>query len=201
MEKGKLLLTSTGLSSENIAQKFKSMVANHGNQAVAIITTATEGKENNEYSQIAKKQFSEMGFYKIDFIDLETEPLRDLSSYGIIYVCGGNTFKLLKFARAANFKISVENLLNRNGIYIGVSAGSIILGPSIRIASEIKPDRNDVGLTDLRGLDIIDLIILPHYSHELEKETQAFETKYCVKIERINDSQAILIKNGEKIIF
>ena len=198
MNKGFLLLTSTGLTSPHIYEKFRSIVANPKNQPVAIITTAAEGKENNKYSQLAKKQFESLGFVSVDFIDLETQPEKDLSSYGIIYVCGGNTFKLLKFARKANFKLSIEKLLERNGIYIGVSAGSIIVSPSINIANEVKPDPNDIGLEDLTGFNITNLIILPHYSPEMETETANFEKKYGVIVERLNNSHAILIDNGEK---
>lgn len=200
MNKGFLLLTSTGLSSENIAKKFQSFLKDPTDEAVAIVTTAAEGKEQNKYSQLAKKQFEEMGLAKIDFVDLETEPNKDFSKYGVIYVCGGNTFKLLKFARETNFKSSIENLLKRNGVYIGVSAGSIIVGPSINIANEVEPDSNDVGLEDLTGFNIIDLIILPHYSPEMEIETVNFEKKYGVDVDRINNSQAVLIDNGQKII-
>jgi len=70
MNTGKLLLTSTGLSSENIAKRSQSFFTDPKNQSVAIVTTAAEGKEQNKYSQLAKKQFEEMGFTKIDFIDL-----------------------------------------------------------------------------------------------------------------------------------
>lgn len=200
MNTGKLLLTSTGLSSENIAKRFQSFFADPRSQAVAIVTTAAEGKDQNKYSQLAKKQFEEMGFTKIDFIDLEAEPDRDFSSYGVIYVCGGNTFKLLKFAREANFKTSIENLLSRSGVYVGVSAGSIIVGPSINIANEVEPDPNDIGLEDLTGFNISDLIILPHYSPEVEEETKVFEKKYGVTVERLSNSQAALLENGEKTI-
>lgn len=200
MEKGKLLLTSTGLSSENIIQQFKSMIAKPESQVVVIVTTAAEGKENNKYSRLAKKQFNDLGFIRVDFVDLETEPTKDLSSYSIIYVCGGNTFKLLKYAREANFKVSIKNLLKRGGIYIGVSAGSIIVGPSIKIAGEVVADENEVGLKDLTGLGITDLIIFPHYSPELEKDIRAFEAKQDVAIERISDSQAVLVQNDKKII-
>ncbi|OGI58391.1 hypothetical protein A3F19_02165 [Candidatus Nomurabacteria bacterium RIFCSPHIGHO2_12_FULL_37_29] len=200
MDTGKLLLTSTGLSSENIAKRFQSFFADSGSQAVAIITTAAEGKEQNKYSQLAKKQFKKMGFTKIDFVDLETEPTIDFSSYRVIYVCGGNTFKLLKFARKANFQSSVNNLIKRNGVYVGVSAGSIIVSPSINIANEVEPDSNDIGLEDLTGFNITNLIILPHYSPEVEEETKAFETKYGVTVERLNNYQAVLIENGEKTI-
>lgn len=200
MTRGRLLLTSTGLTPENVSLKIKRLISNPENISVAIVTTAAEGKSENKYSQLAKKQFEELGFVTIDFVDLETEPKKDLSSYGVIYVCGGNTFKLLKFAREANFKTTIESLLERDGIYIGVSAGSIIVGPSIAIAGEVEPDENEVGLEDLTGFGISDLIILPHYSPGIEEEVAAFENKYSVKVERLSNSQAILIENGEKIL-
>ena len=200
MNKGFIFLTSTGLTSRNVSLKFKSLVSNPENTPVAIVTTAAEGKSENKYSQLAKKQFEDLGFVVVDFVDLETDPQKDFSSYGVIYVCGGNTFKLLKFAKDANFKSSVENLLERGGVYIGVSAGSIIIGPSIAIAGEVAADGNDIGLEDLTGFGITDLIILPHYSPEIEKEASDFESKYSVKIERLSNSQAVLIENGEKIL-
>lgn len=200
MNKGFLFLTSTGLSSEAVTEELRRISINSRNTLAAIITTAAEGKEKNKYSQLAKKQFEGMGFIDVDFVDLEAQPEKDLSSYGIIYVCGGNTFKLLKFAREANFKTSIENLLKRNGIYIGVSAGSIIVGPSIEIAGEVAADKNEVGLEDLTGFGITNLIVLPHYSPELEEETKAFEAKHGVFVERLSNSQAAVIENGEKTI-
>jgi dipeptidase E len=200
MNNGILFLTSTGLSCNAITEKLKLIFIGRTKGPVAIVTTAAEGKENNKYSQLAKKQFSDLGFEHSDFVDLETESNKDFSRYEVIYVCGGNTFKLLKFAREANFKSSIENLLKRNGIYIGVSAGSIIVGPSITITGEVAADHNEVGLEDFTGFGITDLIILPHYSPEIEKEVVVFENKYSVKVERISNSQAIIIENGEKTL-
>ncbi|MBP6942414.1 MAG: Type 1 glutamine amidotransferase-like domain-containing protein [Candidatus Buchananbacteria bacterium] len=200
MNTGKLLLTSTGLSSENVAKVFQSFFPNPETKAVAIVTTAAEDKDQNKYSQLAKKQFEEMGFARVDFVDLETEPAKSFSSYAVIYVCGGNTFKLLKFARTANFQLSIDDLLMRNGVYVGVSAGSIIVGPSIDIANEVEPDANIIGLKDFTGFNIINLIIHPHYSIEVDEEIKNFEKKYGVAVERLNDLQAILIENGEKTI-
>lgn len=200
MNRGFIFLTSTGLTSENVSLKFRSLVPNPKDISVAIVTTAAEGKSENKYSQLAKKQFEELGFVTVNFVDLETDPQKDFSLYGVIYVCGGNTFKLLKFAREADFKSSIENLLERGGIYIGVSAGSIIVGPSIAVAGEVAADSNDIGLEDLTGFGITDLIILPHYSPEIETETAVFENKYSVKVERLSNSQAILIENNNKTL-
>lgn len=200
MNKGFLFLTSIGLSSEAVTEELRHISTDSTNRLVAIITTAAEGKEENKYSQLAKKQFGSMGFVNVDFVDFETQPEKDLSPYGIIYVCGGNTFKLLKFAREANFKSSIENLLKRNGVYIGVSAGTIIVGPSIEIAGEVAADKNEIGLEDLTGFGITNLIVLPHYSPEIEEETKVFEAKYGVTVERLSNSQAVLIENGGKTI-
>lgn len=197
---GRILLTSTGLSCKTVVDSLESIFTEKAKDPVAIITTAAEDKELNKYSVLAKEQFKDLGFRNIDFVDLELEDGKDLSQYGIIYVCGGNTFKLLKFAKKANLGSSIRELLNRGGTYIGVSAGSIILGPSIEIAGEVNPDQNEVALEDLAGFGITDLIVLPHYSSELEQDVDRFEKRYSVKVERITNSQAILVENGKQTL-
>lgn len=188
-----IFLTSTGLSDPKIYNKFVETVGNTSNKKAVVITTAAQDKDRNKYSQLAMNQLLSMGFLKVNFCDLENERDRDLSSYDVIYVCGGNTFKLLKFARVSNFKESVEKLLERGGIYVGVSAGSIILGPSIKIAEEIHPDINDVQLNDLSAFSIIDFTVMVHYSEKLESEVMAFEKKEKIKVERLTNEQAIII--------
>lgn len=200
MKSGILLLTSTGLSSPNVLSKFLEIIGDTKDKKVAIITTAAEGKEVNKYSQLAHKQFVGLGFSNVDFVDLETDLAKDLSPYEVVYVCGGNTFKLLKFSRTANFKNSVESLLKMGGVYIGVSAGSIIVGPSVKIADEVQPDPNEVGISDFSGLGIIKEIVLPHYSPEIEEQVKIFENKHTVIIDRIDNSQALLVQAGHKTI-
>lgn len=200
MKSGTLLLTSTGISSPNVLNKFLEIIGDTKNKQVAIVTTAAEGKEVNKYSQLAHKQFVAFGFSNVDFVDLEANPTKDLSPYDVVYVCGGNTFKLIKFAREANFKNSVESLLKKGGVYIGVSAGSIIIGPSVKIANEVQPDPNIVGLNDFAGFGIINTTVMPHYSLEIEEQVNRFENKYNVIIDRIDNSQAILVQEGHKTI-
>lgn len=197
---GIIFLTSTGLSSQNVYNKFKEIVDSKNFKKAAIITTAAFGKKNNQYSQLALSQLKSVGFNKIDFYDFENDGQKDLSIYDVIYVCGGNTFKLMKFAKDFNFDKEIKSLLKRRGVYIGVSAGGLIVGPSIKIAGEINSDANEVGLTDFNGFNIVDIIIFPHYSLKFERDIKSFEDRNNVRIERINNSQAIFIKNGEKIL-
>ncbi len=200
MSHGILVLTSSGFSNKEALHSFEDLITDTlVGGAVAIIVTASREKEHNKYNQLAKKQFEDMGFGRCDFIDFETNPEADLGMYKVFYVCGGNTFKLLKFAREVNFGKSVKSLLERGGIYVGVSAGSILVGPSIAVAGEILSDENEVDLNDLAGLCITNRIILPHYEEVLEEDVRRFEESHSVVIDRVKDGEAVIVK-GEHII-
>ena len=197
---GIILLTSTGLSSKNVYEKFKEIADSKDYKKAIIITTASADKENNQYSRLALSQLKSIGLNPVDFYDFENNGFRDISDYDIIYVCGGNTFKLMKFAKEMDFAKEIKSLLKRGGAYIGVSAGSLIVGPSIKIANEVHPDPNEVGLIDFTGFNIVDLVIFPHYSFELEEEIRMFENKNNVQVERLNNSQAILLEGDKKTL-
>lgn len=200
-KRGTIILTSTGLSADAVrraAEKYFSVLPY---KSVAIVTTAAEDKENNKYSKLAESQFKDAGFSVIDFVDIENNPRADFSKYDVIYVCGGNTFKLLKYAREANFKDTIEKLLERGGVYIGVSAGAIILAPTIKAAATIDPDPNEIGIQDFTGLDIIGFEVHPHYEPEEEQEILAYEKTVPYKIMRLTNTQAfILSREGKEFI-
>jgi dipeptidase E len=195
---GIILLTSTGLSSQNVFNKFKEIADFKKYKKVVIITTAALEKENNQYSQLSLSQLKSIGFEVIDFYDFENDGFRDLSAYDVVFVMGGNTFKLLKFAKEVGFDKEIKALLERGGIYVGVSAGSLIVGPSIKIAEGV--DANEVGLTDFKGFSFVDFIVFPHYSNEFEESIKLFERDNNINIERINNSQAVLVDNSRKTL-
>lgn len=201
LAKGTLLLTSAGFLNPRIAKSVIDIVQDPTTKKVAIVTTASEGKENNRYSRLAKEQLESLGFGVVDFIDLETQGSEMIPDYDVVYVCGGNTFYLLKFARETNFKDAVLKLLNKGGLYIGVSAGTVLVCPSTIIANEIEPDPNEVGITDFTGFNLTDLTIHPHYEAWQEPQAQAFEKKHEIKVTRLTNNQAILIQDGnDKLI-
>lgn len=197
-KKGIIILTSTGLSVEDVRQAAEKYFSELPYKSVAIVTTAAEGKENNKYSKLAESQFKDVGFNVIDFIDLENDPQADFSKYNVMYVCGGNTFKLLKYAREANFKEAIEKLLDQEGVYIGVSAGAIILAPTIKAAATIDPDPNIVGVSDFTGLSIINFEVHPHYESEEESEILEYEKTVPYKIIRLLNTQALIISGDNQ---
>ena len=192
-----LILTSIGLSAPTSMEAFRSNLPSKFKSA-AIVTTALNGKEKNEYARLAHEQLLTCGLGEVNFIDLEISPNHNFDRYNVLYVCGGNTFKLLKFARAAKFDEAIVELQKRGGVYIGVSAGSILLTQSIRIAGEVLGDENEVGLTDLTGLNLYPRQVLPHYVPDIELTTVAYEDKYSVAVDRIGNLEAIIV-DGETV--
>lgn len=196
--KGQLILTAAGFYNTKVLDYVTSAFPSKSGIKVAIVTTASKEKELNKYSLLAKSQFMASGFEIIDFVDLEEDPNFSFAPYHVIYVCGGNTFKLMKFAREAHFADSVRTLLENDGVYIGVSAGSVIAGPSIQIAVELSPDINEVGLTNMDGLGLTNVVVYPHYEESEEDRTCDFEAKYNVVVTRLANNQALLISNNER---
>lgn len=197
-KKGIIILTSTGLSAEPVRRAAIKYFDTLPLKSVAIVTTAAEGKENNKYSKLAETQFEELGFNTIDFVDIENNPHADFYKYSVIYACGGNTFKLLKYAREASFKEAIEKLLDRGGVYIGVSAGAIILAPTIKAAATIDPDPNIGGISDFAGLSIINFEVHPHYESEEESEIIEYEKTVPYKIVRLSNTQALIISGDNQ---
>jgi peptidase E len=121
----KLLLTSDGLTTENI---INIIIKNSEKEdKIAIIATNTNTEISKYYTDIILDNFKKIGYKNLDIIDFEDYAKYDLEKYNIFYVCGGNTFVILNYAKKVNLKSDIEKLFKRDGLYIGVSAGSIIM--------------------------------------------------------------------------
>lgn len=192
---GKFILTSTGLSAPKIKEGVAKLIVPLTKNRAVIITTASEGKDQNKYCLLAKQQLLELGFREVLFLDLESEDIQKLSNADVIYVSGGNTFKLMKFAKERNFGSIIKTIADTNVIFIGVSAGSIILGKSIEIASIIGGDKNEVNLKDMSGFGLVNNDIYPHYVDTQEEEIKKYENEHSIKVLRIADDEAIIYNN------
>lgn len=190
-----ILITSTGLSFPKAQKKFFEAIKNIQKKNALVITTAAENKSKNKYSILAKKQLLNYRVKKVEFFDLEKNEKVNLSNFGIVYVCGGNTFKLMRCVNNSNFTTSIKKFLKEGGLYIGVSAGSIILGPNIEIAGYGKNgDKNIVNLKNLKGMNILPYSVFPHFKISEKKELEKFTKKAKYKIKPLTDEDIIYIK-------
>ncbi len=198
----KLLLTSTGLVNRNIKNLFLQII----NKPVfcirvIFIPTASRSKEELKYVQKSKEELLSLGVLENNIKTLELNKLilfQEVEGFDVIYMCGGNTFYLLKKVRESGFDKIIIEFVKNGKLYFGVSAGSILVGPNISAANTgLEPDENDINLVDLKGLNLIDVIISPHYCEEEETIIEDFKKKSQHEVVPLTDNQALLVIDGK----
>ena len=199
----KLLLTSAGFLNKEVSDTFLSLLNKPVGQIhIIFIPTASRTEHELKYVEESRQELVDLGITKITTLNLDRKVMvEEINSADVIYVCGGNTFRLLKYAREAHFKETIEKLLDRGGVYIGVSAGSIILAPTIQIAASVDPEPNEIGISDLTGLNLIDFEIHPHYEPIQDAELSFYQKVTKNKVIGISNSQALIISNsGQEVV-
>ena len=195
----KLLLTSDGLTSDNIRKVVISQFNSFEGVKVCLIHTVRE-ESDWEYMKYYDQELKGLGL-KYDAINIsDDKSFSDLPDYGIYYVCGGNTFYILDRMRKTGLDKVLIEAVRKGKLYIGVSAGSIIAGPDIEAAGIAGADENDVELSDLSGLKLTEYIITPHYTIEEEKEVRDFREKRNRELViALADEQAVFVEDGKII--
>lgn len=199
----KLFLTSAGLSPETTEAFLKLLNKKPEETKVCFIATASYAKHPKGdafYVKEDRRRLSELGFKMITELDLrkeKEESLRDkLRDFDVIFVSGGNTFYLLKYVRTSGFNKVLKAFLDKGGIYVGESAGSIIVCKDISSAGwEPDWDENIVRLKDLRGLGLIDFIVSPHYKPKYEAIIKEEKRKVPYPVIALTDLQAVLVED------
>ena len=195
-----ILLTSAGM---NMKEEILKILPKPAEQIkLAHITTASKVEADTSWVQDEVDEMEKLGFQveEIDIADMSEDALRGaLTDKDIVYVQGGNTFYLLKHVRESGFDTIIKELIEKGVIYVGVSAGSIIAGPTIETAAwkAEYADPNDVNLTDLTGMNLVDFNVFVHYAEKYKESvaTESTKSNYPVKI--LTDEQAILIRDGK----
>lgn len=90
-----------------------------------------------------------------------------LDGVDALYVAGGSTFALLDALRTSGADAVITERVRAGLPYIGLSAGSIVAGPSVEPASLMDDPADAPGLTDLRGLGLTDAVVVPHADGKL----------------------------------
>lgn len=99
--------------------------------------------------------------------------IKNLMDYSMIYIGGGNTFKLLSELKTSGAFDKIHNYLENGGVAFGGSAGAIIFGADLEACR--LDDANDVNLIEINGFDVLKGIsILCHYTNRTaEKDEQS----------------------------
>jgi len=95
------------------------------------------------------------------------EESQKLLKANILVISGGNTFVLLNNLRKSGLDKAIREFAKKDNFVIaGMSAGALVITPSIQISKLIGSSQNTVNMDDLTGLEIVDFEIFPHFSEE-----------------------------------
>ena len=191
----KLLLTSSGLSKRDIGRALYDMVGKPASDCrVGFIPTAANVEPHIKGWLIGQmNQLQRYGFYQIDIVDISADGVdwrARLDDCDVLWLSGGNTFHLLDQVRKTGFDQWLKDNIESK-VYVGGSASSILMTPSIEIASPI--DENIVSLNDLTGLGYVDFEINVHCNAEAIEETAEYAKTRPNDVYALDDLSAIKV--------
>lgn len=171
---------------------------------LAFINTAAEIMEKGNRWWVTKevKKLTSVGFQIEEFSIMglsQSELESKMNDKDGIYICGGNTYYLLDQVIKTGFDQFLRRWIEEGKLYIGSSAGSMIIGVDI----DLIPSDEATKAPDLKskGLGIVDLSILPHWgSQDFKEEYLAnISSMYRenTKIIPLSNSQYLHIRGGE----
>ena len=181
------------VSDENI-KLFKEISI--GKKVLILANAAPYGSGNYVARENVKENFLSVGATKVDIVDLDKDNVNIILDYDIIYGLGGNVTNLIELIKNTNFKELLIKFLGK-GIYIGESAGSIILSDNVKYIYDIKKGtkpKYDIELDSYEGLGLIDMYIFPHYqklNNTIKDKINNYEINNNIKITRLNDGDII----------
>ena len=193
----KLLLTSSGFSDESAFNVLRECISHFVSPRMVVLYTIREPGDEIWLANY-EKELNPLGI-SYDFINIsEEKDLSDKNFYDIYYVAGGNTFYILdRLKKTGLFEVLKESI-EKDKLYIGLSAGSIIAGPDIEISGYgPSGDQNDIQIKDFSALGAVSFHVYPHYHTHEEQIVRDFYKNQNKPVVALADGQAIVVVNNE----
>lgn len=142
---------------------------------LAFINTCIKDKHHGDlgWHHRNKSSLEDIGFTCIEY-DIAGKSIEtitsDLGSCQYMYVEGGNSYYLLQESQKNNFSVYITKRINDGMVYIGTSAGSVIVGPDIE---PVRRDETTPLAPDLKGTlsyGVVPFVIMPHWGQEKRRD-------------------------------
>ena len=156
-----------------LADLVKYIDVNKNRRVLFIDTSGEPFDGETPWTDKSKEEIKRLGFdmtvYSITNKTVE-EVEEVVAKTDIIHMAGGNAFYLLGKVQQVDFLTIMRKFVKRGGIYIGQSAGSYLIGPSVEPA--LNPSRIDDSnkLDDFKCAELVDFTVLPHFGREDTRE-------------------------------
>ncbi len=165
------------------------------------IITASEGDgiDNQLFIKKVTETIKANG-YSIEDFDIKGKTKEEIKDFfkdkNVVHIEGGNTFYLLKAIRETGFADILKELLDEGRVYIGTSAGSYIMCPTIEV-SDWNPDGKDrFGVTDFTALNYVSFFLEVHYKDEQEETVRKGIKTLKYPIHILKDGQGMFCEDG-----
>lgn len=195
----RILLTSAGITNQSIAKVLKDWVKDIN---IVFIPTAANVEEGDKDWLITDYvNCHKLG--SVDIVDISAVDkkiwLPRLQKANVIVVGGGNTEYLIKCLISSGLKKELPKLL-KDKVYVGISAGSIVLSKTLSASSEFL--YGDESKKAVAGLGYIDFNVRPHLNSPHFKRVRDSILKEVVKkldgdTYALDDNSAVVFDNGK----
>lgn len=153
--------------------------------------------------------FSAHGYHDVHIFNVDQphspEQVHYALSADLVYLSGGNTFYFLKSIRNHSFDQQLIEYVQRGGVLAGLSAGAILMTPTIATASYPKFDRddNDVKIRSMESLGLVPFDFFPHYDAQPEYAAELVKQskKLARPIYAVADGGGIIVEENRMSFF
>jgi len=198
------MLTSAGIRNESLSEALRRLVGENL-MRIAFIPTAANVEEGDKGWLIDDlvncKKLGEVDIVDISALEKNVWLLR-LKRANVIFVGGGDTAYLMKCIRESGLSEEISDLL-KTRVYVGISAGSIVLSKTLQVSSEclfgLYGDEVD---NPPRGLGLIDFHMRPHLNSEyfpkvVDENLRKVFADFDEDVYALDDESAVVYDNGK----
>jgi len=130
---------------------------------MVFVPTAANGLEDRQ--AIIDATLVQLERHDIEVVELDLEGVdgvgaHSLDSVDAVVVGGGNPYRLLAAMGRSGFDQVVRDAVDGGLPYLGVSAGAMVAGPSLRPLVDVSPFDAPPDVGD--GVGLVPLVVLPH---------------------------------------
>ena len=197
----KLVLYSGGYWRENIQVDNELFRQFRGKSNLLATFIPAESYHGHADFRSFVRYFSKRGISRFLYcpIDrkLDNVLLSEVLKSDFIHIHGGNTFALMDSIRSKKLAPRFKEYLNDGGVMTGLSAGAIVMTPTIDTATFPKHDcdDNEVGLKSFLGMKFTPFHFFPHY-----KSSERYDKDLIRFSKKIGQSKVYAAKDGSGLI-
>jgi dipeptidase E len=132
---GKIILTANGFENRNIGKTFSTLI-NKKPEEVKAIFVPTAANDADAIEVLPKCMHDLLGLnipaHNIIVYDLHYKmEYEEICKFDAIYFCGGSPYYLLRRINDTGFSEPLKKFVENGGLYVGVSAGSVIAATNL----------------------------------------------------------------------